>query len=670
MKHIESFLSQLEQTNDPYKINMLAEDLIKTKLSTEFASLWYFDEENFKLVRGRDTHQVNELSLHVKQGIIYKCFMTKQSELYNYLASNKDYIASIDNPDNIKIKSKIMIPLISGDTVVGIATAYNSIKNGKKFTKNDMRTFKSLMPYLLRAVAKIHNKPLLEEHLPSTIIPNYENSVEKQAPQQDESSKDETLTFVANFVHDIRTPANSLYGFLDLLEGQITDERLKSYIVNAKESAEFINELTTSVLNMISTHKESEVSEIEEVDAIKFFSTIAKSFSSNMYAKRIRFNIYIDPTLPKSIKIDTLKMKRVILNLIGNAYKFTPKNHTIEFSVKYVKKTQRIALYVKDTGIGIPPEKQEGIFEAFKQAEDTTALNFGGTGLGLFISAKYVKELGGTLALVSEVDKGSTFSFDIPAYITNNAPSYPPLEQPAFKIALIMGARNNFCANNLAKHIVRMGVKKEQIVALASFDEISDETTHIIVFQHKINTQALEDAIAKGKKILVVEEDFLSIDKDELCFECDVVSQYGFIAGKTYKFLQSQKEPRVLIVDDDLVSVMLIETILENEFCTTTLARNGKEALDVFMEAHKQNTPFDIVYIDNQMPFMNGNEVVRRIREYEKDNQLNPIFAISTSGERHGLKTDKEQYDMHIGKPFKKEQIREALMQPNLLTNL
>lgn len=651
---INNYLKKLEPLVEVKEINALTEELVASSVDAEFSSIWYFDQEKFVLRRERYDGSLRELVLNAKKGIIYKCFMEKTSKLYNYLASDKDYVASIDNPDNIKIKSKIMLPLMDGEKFVGIVTAYNSIKNSKKFVNNDVEVLKKLSQVIIKAIYKMQEP----EHEKEVNI----SSVDKnEVVSKKTETNDETLTFVANFVHDIRTPANSLHGFLDLLESQIKDERLKSYITNAKESASFINELTTSVLNMVSTHQESSSSYVQEVDSIKFFSSLAKSFSSNMYAKKICFNIYIDPMIPKSIKIDTLKMKRVILNLIGNAYKFTPNHRSIEFSVRYVTKTNRIVMYVKDTGIGIPPEKQKTIFEAFKQAEDVTALNYGGTGLGLFISAKYVNELGGTLALISEVDKGSTFSFDIPADVTDSMPSYTPLDDNNKKIAIVMDNKNSYSANNIAKYMVRMGLKKDSITAYPSVKEAAKNAAYLIVFQNKMDIKEIQKVVKKGRKILIVEEEFLSLNHDEICLDCDVISKYGFVANKLYKFIKEQKQTKVLIVDDDSVSVLLISTILENEFCTTTIARDGKEALALFKEAHEKNEPFEVMYIDNNMPIMNGNEAMQKMREYEQVHAKQAIYAVSTSGDKYDLKEESEIFDLQLGKPFRKEQIREAL---------
>ena len=646
----QQFLQKIAPLTDRYQINALAEELVTTSLNAEFCSLWYYDENEFQLIRHRGNGYLSSLDLSQKQGIIYKCFMTQESSVYNYLASDKDYVAALDNPDQIKIKSKVMVPLIDNGKLIGIVTAYNSIRYNKKFFKNDVMILEHLSPVLVEALHKMYGQQI-----------NTDVKVEDVDDTQD-TSNDETLTFVANFVHDIRTPANSLYGFLDLLENQIEDERLKSYITNAKSSAEFINELTTSVLNLISTHKESVVSQVEEVDTVRFFSNIANSFASNMYEKNIYYNIYIDPKLPRTLEIDTLKMKRVILNLIGNAYKFTPKGRSIEFSAKYVAKTNRVVFYVKDTGIGIPKEKQKSIFEAFKQAEDTTALNYGGTGLGLFISAKYVQEMGGKLALVSEVDRGSTFSFDIPVKTSNPTPSLENIANDKIIVAFVMDSSNRFVANNIARYLVRMGIEKENIIPLSGFDMVDpNKITHLVVFQNKIDHYSMKSLASKGIEMVVIEEKFLSLSKEKLPVECPILPQYSCIGKGLYKFINQTKPPKVLIVDDDMISVTLLENILEGEMCSKEVARDGQEAFDKIIEAYHKQEPYDIIYIDNQMPRMNGNEVIEKVREYERKFDLQSIYIVSTSGDEINYYENKHNYNKFLGKPFKKEEVRRIL---------
>jgi len=659
---------KIDTAKNNIEINTILQELVTSSLDAEFSSIWFYDAKKFVLLREREDSYVRELDLSVKKGIIYKCFMTQKSSLYNYLASDKDYIASIDNPDGIKIKSKIMLPLFDKENFIGIVTAYNSINKNKKFFKEDMKILEALSPFIVEILFKMH-LPTKETKEDTHIIQSIENIQKVQQSYDNNTTSTEVsedvLTFVSNFVHDIRTPANTLYGFLELLEEQIEDSRLKSYLCNAKESALFINEMTTSVLDLVSNHKESSQDSLEEVDTLKFFSAIAKSFASNMFSKHIAFNVYIDPLLPKSIEIDALKMKRVILNLLGNAYKFTPNNKTIEYIVRYIPTTQKIAISIEDTGIGIPKEKQADIFKAFEQAADTTALNYGGTGLGLFISAQYVQKLGGELQLKSEVDKGSRFSFELPLKIVDKQNCFASLQNPNTSVAIVMDNDNSFTANNLARYMVRMGIKKENIYAFKDIQSVDQTLSHIIIFQHKIDFETLKQITQSGKKVLLIEEDLFSINKDDLCNVCDVVSQYGYIANELYKFINTHKIPKVLVADDDAISVILIENILEEEFCELSIARDGQEALDLIIESYQNNDPFTLIYIDNEMPQVTGIDVMKRVRAYEKEHNLPHIYTVSTSGNAPQTQTNKEYFDYIMGKPFRKDDIKKVLYKHN-----
>jgi len=650
------------------EINNIVEELVTTILDAEYASLWFYDEKRMVLLRERGDGTPRELSLEEKRGIIYKCFMTKKAGIYNYLASDKDYVATIDNPDNIKIKSKIILPLLDKDKFVGIVTAYSSIKHQKKFTPADLKLLEILSPYLINVLRKMHmysddsdndRNIDIQEGIEKEALQNFQDVVSAQTPQNTQRSTDETLNIMANFVHDIRTPANTLQGFLELLESQITDKRVKEYIIKAKESAGFINELTTSMLDRISLHHEKQKSTVSELETLRFFSSVAEMFSSNMYAKKIAFNIFIDPLLPKTIEIDELKLKRILINLLGNAYKFTPTGKSIEFIVAYNEKQKNMSIYVRDKGIGIPEEKQASIFEAYKQADEMTILEYGGTGLGLSICSKYVKELGGKLHLESEVDKGTTFYFSLPLAIQEEAPLFPPLKQTKQKIAVLMSPKNSFSLLNIVRYLTRMGIDRENIIAVTKPGALPKDASHLIVYQHKIN-QETESIMQQMQKVLVVEEELFSICSEDIAPNSGLISEYTYYGDKLYGFIDEKKRPKVLIVDDDKTSISLLEYILESEYCDVDVATNGKMALDMIIDSHKKADPYAVVYIDNNMPIMSGVEVINRVREFESDNKLNPIYAVSTSGDIVDIKKV-TAFDEYVGKPFRIDEIRKVL---------
>jgi CheY-like chemotaxis protein len=349
------------------------------------------------------------------------------------------------------------------------------------------------------------------------------------------------------------------------------------------------------------------------------------------------------------------------MNLISNAYKFTPYKKSIEFIVKYVESKASAVIYVKDKGIGISDEKQAEIFEAFKQADDTTQLEYGGTGLGLYICADYIKQLGGKLQVESKLNKGSTFFFTLPLEITEKKPTFDPnIIDENLKITLLVSSKNSFSLLNIARYLVRMGLKKNNILAVSSVSDIPKDTTHLIIYQEKFDAK-IEAILPKFTKILIVEEKLFSINDDEKSSEYEIISQYGYIGDELYKFISSKKIAKVLIVDDDKTSILLLERILENEYCEVEVARNGKIALEMIIDSHKKHNPYSVIYIDNNMPVMSGLEVMAHVREFEKDNKLSPIYAVSTSGDMLDLKTDGKNFDKYVGKPFRIDEIRKVL---------
>ncbi|NPA66682.1 MAG: response regulator, partial [Epsilonproteobacteria bacterium] len=161
--------------------------------------------------------------------------------------------------------------------------------------------------------------------------------------------------------------------------------------------------------------------------------------------------------------------------------------------------------------------------------------------------------------------------------------------------------------------------------------------------------------------VLYIENQVFSIEKESNDKSLIVISKYAFALYAVYKFLSNTNPPKVLIADDDAISIKLIETILEGEFCEVESVLNGKDALDKILNGYIQGEPYDYIYIDNKMPIINGSDVMRHIREYELDNGIERgVYAISTTGEVLDEFTN-QLYDLYIGKPFKKEDVISAL---------
>ncbi len=662
---------KMEKANDNIELNTIIENFIVSVMQSEFASLWVFDEDRAVLVRERAEGSVREISMLDQHGVLAKCFFTLSGGIYNYLASEKEYVPATDNPDDIRMKSKIILPLLDGDRLMGMLTAYSSIKKIKNFDEDDMELLEAMIPFLINVIYRMRpemktdttERVKVGERLREESKSVVEKVEEITQVQKTTETSDETLLFLSNTVHDIRTPANTLYGFLELLEDQLENPRLLQYIHNAKESAQFINDLTTSILDRVSSQRERTKAKPVQISPAKFFADIAEIFSANMFNKKITFNIYVDPLIAKEIVIEDIMLKRVVMNLIGNAYKFTPNEKTIDFSVQYDDAAKRMRISIKDTGIGIAKEKQEEIFKAFSQAGDDTSVNYGGTGLGLSISAQYVKDLGGELKLTSELDVGSTFYFDIPVEVANKDVTFKPVRSKKTRVGVLLASNNVFSGMNLTRYLVQMGLENEQITPINSIDESPEKMTHLICFQQQLNDDVITYAQNKNIQLLVVEESFLSLIQDAENKNYAIISQYGYYANVLHTFISNKAQMKVLVVDDDKINIQLLRAILEEGFCQVETAMDGEIALSMLKEGIKEGEPFSMVYLDNHMPKLSGMEVITEYRAFEKKMDAQPVYSVYISGDPVADADKSPLFNSYVGKPFNKKKIKETLQE-------
>ncbi len=224
--------------------------------------------------------------------------------------------------------------------------------------------------------------------------------------------------FLSNISHEIRTPMNAIIGFSDILSNEPLVESHKEYVKIIKNSSENLLAIINDVLNFSRIEAGRIEITIEDCSISELLNDIKAMMSPQIAQKDIEFAVFLSEQLPENIRTDPLRLRQCLINLVGNAVKFTEKGH-IHIKVEYFQSlpTPHICFCVEDTGIGIPPEKQGAIFESFTQADGSTTKKYGGTGLGLAITAQLTELMGGNLSLTSEVGRGSTFSLTIPAEV-------------------------------------------------------------------------------------------------------------------------------------------------------------------------------------------------------------------------------------------------------------
>ncbi len=646
-------MDKVSKTNNRSQMHSMIEKILSELLESEHISFLIWDEKGSRLYSMNEQGEVSIPYVDLK-GLIGNSFMTKTAAIYNHVKSEKLFDVESDTPENFRIKAQLLFPLIENDDIVGILRASRSIRVTQVYTQNDLELLRSVEPYLLKMLHIMLDGPKKAVSIDESEINAKLQKVEEKT-RNDNADINDTVIFLANTVHDIRTPANSLYGFLELIEEQTDDPKMLSFISNAKESAVFINNLTDSILERIKHENEVRESTPVSVHPIRYFASIGNIFTANMSAKNIDFIINIDPTIPAEISVDAIKLKRVLINLIGNAYKFTPNGKSIEFRIVYDKAANKMKLMVIDSGLGIPKDRQQAIFKAFEQASEDTSIHFGGTGLGLAISLKYVQEMGGILNLESEVEVGSTFTVELPLNAVDSTPAYTPFADINKKIVIYTDNIDSPVAANIKSFFTRLSMPDSNIMIS---NKIAKDTTHLICFEEMFNEAVIKACAEHNIKLLVVENKLFSLSRKYK--ELNTIAKNTYCADTLYSTVSSRRKPKMLIVDDSKTNVLLLESMLEGVYCDIAHELNPQYALERLTAALEKGRPYDMVFLDKYMPEMDGSELLKQYREIEaKYPQFKSIYAVSISGDALVDPADEKLFDKFVRKPFKSSAVRE-----------
>ena len=494
--------------------------------------------------------------------------------------------------------------------------------------------------------------------------------------------------FLANMSHEIRTPLNGIIGFTELLKNTDLDDEKMEFVEVIENSSENLLEIINNILDL--SKVESNKIEVEEIlfEPITEFESAIEVYGPKAAEKGIHLSAYIDPSLSKYVKGDITKIKEVLINLLSNAVKFTKKDDLI--TVQIVREDSqsgvaKISFSVEDTGIGIEKEKIKGIFDAFSQADSTITRKFGGTGLGLTISAKYIEILGGVLSVDSDVGKGSKFYFTLefeesnasdidyhnkfPKYysaILSPGDSNNPQTKFIYNYLKYFGANakiyNNFF--DLKNLIYKQGAN----VVILNYNDIKDDELeeykkiHIPVIVILKTSQQHLYANIKSKYMTPIYEP-VNITKIVKALENyeDLVQEYEVpqpIVEKTHAFGKNFNA-KALVAEDNAINQKLIKRTLEDIGLNIDIVPNGLLALK-----NRQMNDYDIIFMDIAMPVMDGVIATQEIIKYEEEKNLPhvPIVAITANA----LKGDRERFmreglDEYITKPIKKDNILSIL---------
>jgi PAS domain S-box-containing protein len=510
----------------------------------------------------------------------------------------------------------------------------------------------------------------------------------QQAKDAAEAATRAKSEFLANMSHEIRTPLNGVIGMLELAHHTRLTPEQSELLTMATDSANTLLVLINDILDFSKIEAGKLEFDSAEFDLPEIVSDTLRSIALRAHEKGLELACYISPEMPQLLIGDALRLKQVLLNLLGNAVKFTRQGEVVlrVEPVKVVNEYQELMFSISDTGIGIPAEKRRSIFEAFSQADASTTRKFGGSGLGLAICSRIVTLMGGSMWVESEPGQGSTFYFTAAFKTVEGAAAKPFLSTPELAGVPILIVDESLTTRRILAQMLsawgmrtvtaesgRAALEKLRAAArggapfaialiasrMAEMDGFS--LLEQVTANREISTVPImmltsdqyHSTALRCRQAGIPAHLLKPIKQSELLGALMTVLQSGTLEKLTAMASQNRpaKSPslKILVVEDNLVNQKVAVRILEKAGHNVSVAATGKKALEIL-----RDESFDLILMDLQMPEMDGFAATAAIRERERNTgQHTPVIAMTA----HAMKGDRERcleqgMDEYIAKPI------------------